>query len=396
MKIKILDIFAKSFFNKFKYSVIAAGRQTGKTYSAVVWLVTELLKKQNSRGLWVDTTQNNLDKYVDRYFSTIYNQIWKFCDYSKLSKTIKLPNHSYIDLRSAERPENIEGFGYDYVVLNEAGIILKNENLFYKTIQPMTKNALVRLVGTPKGKNLFFKLFHTNDKNFKSFRFTCFDSKFWNKEDLLQIQKQVPELVWRQEYLAEFVDNSSTVFLNFEKCVEDYKIPVDIQKNQRYFMGVDLAKFTDYTVITVLDETGKLIDWQRFNQIDYTYQKTKIIEIQKKYNADVLIDSTGVGAAVFDDLKRVLGNKINGFNFTNVSKKELIENLIYAFEQKKIKIPKIPELINELEIFEYKINKSGLVSYAAPDGFNDDCVISLALAYQLIYNQPPKLMIDFF
>jgi hypothetical protein len=36
-------------------------------------------------------------------------------------------NGSVIDFGSAERPENLEGFSYDFVVLNEAGIILKKE-----------------------------------------------------------------------------------------------------------------------------------------------------------------------------------------------------------------------------------------------------------------------------
>ena len=38
------------------------------------------------------------------------------------------------DFRSVDRPENIEGFGYDKAFLNEAGIILRDEYLWYNAI----------------------------------------------------------------------------------------------------------------------------------------------------------------------------------------------------------------------------------------------------------------------
>jgi len=37
-------------------------------------------------------------------------------------------------------------------------------------------------------------------------------------------------------------------------------------------------------------------------------------------------------------------------------------------------------MIRELENYEYEISETGVVKYSAPDGFHDDCVVSLALA----------------
>ena len=75
---------------------------------------------------------------------------------------------SVLDLRSADRPENLEGFGYHLIIINEAGIVLKNRNLWQESILPMTLDykAEVIIGGTPKGKktkntekHLFFELF---------------------------------------------------------------------------------------------------------------------------------------------------------------------------------------------------------------------------------------------
>ena len=79
----------------------------------------------------------------------------------------------YCDFRSADRPENIEGFGYRHIIINEAGIILKNRNLWLESILPMTidYDANVIIGGTPKGKkvknnepHLFYELYQFKEK----------------------------------------------------------------------------------------------------------------------------------------------------------------------------------------------------------------------------------------
>jgi len=180
----------------------------------------------------------------------------------------------------------------------------------------MTKKAKVKFIGTPKGKNLFHKLHHQNEPDFAHYTFSAYDSPFWTKEALDKIKTQIPSIVFSQEFLAEFAEDQSSVFKNIDNCVEDYQLPLQTE-DSRFYMGVDLAKFTDFTVITVLNDKGKLVYHDRFNQLDYTFQKTKILEIAQKYNAYVMIDATGVGVAIFDDLKRQLYDKLQGFQFTS-------------------------------------------------------------------------------
>ena len=71
---------------------------------------------------------------------------------------------------------------------------------------------------------------------------------------------------------------------------------------------------------------------------------------------------------------------VEGYKFTNATKKDLIENLSIMIENRQITIPPIPELINELKLYGYKTTSSGNVQYGAPEGYHDDCVIALALA----------------
>ena len=143
-------------------------------------------------------------------------------------------------------------------------------------------------------------------------------------------------------------------------------------------MGVDLAKYIDFTVITVLNEQNQLVYFDRFQQLDWVFQKKMIKQVADIYKANVVLDSTGLGDPIFDDLSRT-GMNVLSYKITIQSKKELIENLSLMIQQQKITFPDIPELINELKIFGYKQLERGF-QYSAPEGYHDDCVISLALA----------------
>lgn len=393
VNIKTPKFLREALYNDYKYSIIVAGRRTGKTFNAVQWLVEELLSNADMAGLWVDTVQVNLDSYVKRYFQPLLKSVWHLCYYNERKGFLELPNKSYIDFRSSQKPEYLEGFGYQRGVINEAGIVLKKSELWHNSIYPMTKGEGTRfkIIGTPKGKNLFHKLHaqgsDESNPEYKSFHFSAYDSPFWNKEELDRVKNLVPLQVWQQEYLAQFVDGGGSVFRNLDR-IQSNTWQEQPTANVDYILGIDLAKHTDFTVITVMElSTGKVVNIDRFNQLDWSTQKARIVSMWTKWNkGTVIVDSTGVGEPVYDDLRNA-GIPIHPYKFTNPSKKLLIQNLMVAIENGSITIPNTYDtLVNELELFEVQITRSGVTTYNAPDGMHDDCVISLALCTHLVQN----------
>jgi hypothetical protein len=348
-------------------------------------MVEELLYNPGKKGIHVDTSQSNIGKYVDRYYRPILGSLWEYCRHDKQRHILQLPNKSYIDFGSAERPEIMEGFEYDYALLNEAGIILKKPQLWDNTLRPMFKgkNTKVRIIGTPKGKNKFHELAHM----YENYHFPSSASPFWEESELEDIKSKVPQRVWEQEYLAQFLDDGGSVFRGIYKCVVSKPLLNSAEQGQKYVMGVDLAKHQDFTVIMIADtETNTVRYIDRFNQLDWPFQKRKIYEAWKRFQSPLVkIDSTGVGDAIFDDLYSS-GMNVEPFKFSNATKKELVENLIVAIENKEIFFPEIPELISELELYEIDISRTGNVRYNAPEGFHDDTVIALALVNDLLRN----------
>ena len=80
--------------------------------------------------------------------------------------------------------------------------------------------------------------------------------------------------------------------------------------------------------------------------------------------------------------------------FTQTTKTDLIQRLIVAIEQKRVTWPMgWTVLTDELRRYEYAYTDARRLSYNAPAGYHDDCVIALALANALRRDYaPPALM----
>jgi hypothetical protein len=336
--------------------------------------------------LWVDTINTNIDRYVERYFypvlSRIPSQYWTWRQQKKELEFFG----SRLDFRGADQPERIEGFGYNLIVLNEAGIILKDEYLWENAIRPMSLdfNPDILIGGTPKGKNLFWRLATKAQdrqdplyRDWQHFHYTSYDNPFIDKADIDALAADLPEAVRKQEIYAEFLDDATGVFRYVDRIIGSQPSPPI--PGRAYCAGLDLAKHVDFTVLTIFDDAGNQVYWNRFNKLDWPYQKRLITDVIRQYKARLLMDSTGIGDPIFDDL-RAAGLDCDGYKFTHDSKKKLVESLMLAIEQQQIKLLNEPIQTNELKVFEYTLSPSGVISYSAPEGMHDDAVMALALA----------------
>jgi hypothetical protein len=103
-----------------------------------------------------------------------------------------------------------------------------------------------------------------------------------------------------------------------------------------------------------------------------------------------LVDSTGAGEPIFESLSSA-GCRVEGYGFTQASKAALVNGLSLMLEQRQIVLPRpelCPELIDEVEAFEFSVTDSGTVRTGSPSGMHDDTVIALALAAWQV--QPSK------
>lgn len=210
-----IEVFFKS---TAKFLIVPKGRRLGITRGAAHAFI-EYMIDEHTPLLWVDTINGNIDRYFDRYFLPILKQIpqknWTF---NRQKRELKLYD-SILDMRSADNPESIEGFGYKKIFLNEAGIILKNSYLYSKAILPMLldfPDSQLIAAGVPKGKftkdgnkHKFFELYENcleGKEGYELKQFTSYDNPLLEKEEIDQLAMSMTNQEYDQEILGQFVD----------------------------------------------------------------------------------------------------------------------------------------------------------------------------------------------
>jgi hypothetical protein len=201
--------------------------------------------------------------------------------------------------------------------------------------------------------------------------------------EMTAIESETPSLYFKQEYLAEFLENEGSVF---RRIIENATLIESEQKpfsNHRYVFGVDWAMQNDFTVIAVMDSnTHELVALDRFNGVNWSLQRGRILALSEKWRPKVIYaESNSIGSPNIEALQAE-GLPVRPFETTAASKPPLIESLVLAFERDEIKILDHDVLKGELMAYERNVTSTGRSQYSAPVGMHDDCVIALALAWR--------------
>lgn len=273
---------------------------------------------------------------------------------------------------TGERLDAMRGTKYHLVIIDEASYIPNLEDGWNNSIRPTLTDYKGKAIflSTPRGKNYFYSLFmRGGEPNWQSFKFSTYDNPHIDPTEIDAAAAQLPSVVFKQEYMADPMENAANPFGSefINACTKE-------TKGVAAYYGIDLAKSVDWSVIIGMDKQGNVVHFERF-QKDWMQTKETILRLPK--NLPIVIDSTGVGDAIVEDLQKKF-NQMHGFKFTATSKQQLLEGLSSAIQTKAISYPEGP-IKQELEVFEYTFTPTG-VRYSAPQGFHDDCVIALALA----------------
>lgn len=389
---------------------LICGRGWGKTAFLGYLLVKFLEAHPNSSVLWVAPFTSTCMSLVDDFFNGINeetgqrfieqedahgNKVWEFSG-TKSGPMLRWWNGATVSFRSAENPESIVSKGYHRVIVDEAALIA-NEMVFKQRILGVArkKDAKVFLISTPRGKNWIYPLFlkgqDPSESNYLSIHQPYSRNPYFSKT-LETLIHDLPEYLYRQEYLAEFIEDGQSVFRGIERCIvgpevsfpsaqQEWHPDIEGISNRRFVVGLDLAKSIDFTVLYGMDiDSGECVYYRRFNRCDYKEVLRIAAEACKRLNdATLVYDSTGVGAGLGDFIDEY-GISSHAFTFTNESKNELINKLILAIEHGKIKIPSISTILKELRGYSFEVTKTGKITFNAPAGSHDDCVIALALS----------------
>jgi len=337
---------------------------------------------QAKKVIWTGADKSGF-KFLDHFPKEIVKSI------NQSDMIIELINGSILQMVGADNIDRIVGTNPIGVVFSEYSLMKQDVWNFISPILRENEGWAIFIM-TPRGTNHAWDLMETikNDKKWFVQTLTVEDTKALSREDLEEARNEMPQDLFKQEYYCVFIDNGLGFFRRVDENTykwEEYQ-PKELAM---YQLGVDLAKYNDFTVISPFNLNDFHLQKQdSFNQMDYNLQKARIENAYLRYNRGrIVIDSTGVGEPVFDDLNS-RGMNIEPFRFNRTSRTDLLVNLQILLEQDKIKIPNDEVLLHELKSMTYELSDTGRTIIKVPDGKHDDRVMSLALAVWQIPTQP--------
>jgi len=362
---------------------VGAGTKTGKTIMAI----QEQLEYQ-ARGMrcaWVGPYLKRARMVFRQIEQTLQPAITAgVVTVNKQDGRIQWGTGGSMELYSGDNPEAIYGEGFDLVTMDEG--TRHPESAWWAARSTLTarKGKLRVLFNTDRQRKHwcireFLRARGGKEPSYGWMTLATADSPYVAPDNIEQARRTLPDRVFRALYLAEIQDDGAGVFRGIGGCVAgSLREP---EQGRRYVLGVDLARKRDWTVAVVLDVQARhVVAFERHFGLPWREQRRRIAELARKYgNARCVVDATGVGDPNVEELvaERV---RVEPFVFSSASKAPLIDSLIVAIEQRGITFPDIPELVHELENYEYQVLPSGKLGYEAPDGEHDDCVAALALA----------------
>lgn len=367
-----------------RFRVVAAGRRFGKT--------------KMSRGIAVERGFQNPGEYI-WYVAPSHGDAFELGFEAMLESipdaliedtmrsvppSITLTNGTKYSFRSADG--KLRGRGLDLIVVDEAGEI--PNRAWKEDLRPSLSDTGgdAVFIGTPKGRNWFFESFQRgSDGTFDewaSFQHSTYDNPHIPDSEIEAARAELPERVFKQEYLAIFLEDEGAVFGNVDdRNTRPYAID-DVRGQSPYSIGVDLARADNYTVAVAVDQDGMVVDFGRWRGGSWAKMGRKLKTFFRDNTpATARMDATRDNKIIEDLQAEVPEVTIEPVTFNASNKADLIENLAARLETEDIVFSgDLTTLTAELTAFEYDTTDAGNIRYGAPDGYNDDCVDALALA----------------
>lgn len=300
----------------YKRIVIAAGRQSGKTYLALLICLIELISGEDRRVFWVSKTNGQAREALIT-LQGILNDKGIPDDFYKVRTApdtyVEFANGGRFDLKSAERPDNIRGpAGINGLVLDEAAFASEE---IWTTLRPVlgTAKGWALLISSPnKMDDWFHEEFKkgregTPDYNpdYASFHMTTYDNP-WYPDSLIEMDKRSMSVSdFSREFLAEFVSGKDSkldeshiqaaivrdkeIFAVHEDGEPNWRIPeVSIDDLDRYIgcdIGIKKSDNSDWSCLVHLGihrESGRvyILNVHRFKAELYE----RIDVINQKYH----------------------------------------------------------------------------------------------------------------
>jgi hypothetical protein len=367
--------------SRARYRVVACGRRFGKTEVGKRAIIK---RAQAGKRCWWLSPTYPMASQVWRDLKLACRDLPKL-QISETERRLDFKNGGMIAIRSTHYPDYLRGAGLDFAVLDEAAFM--DSSVWPEIVRPMLleQRGKALFLSSPNGLNWFWEIYQFGlskpYSTWRSFHFTSYENPLISPAELDEIRRTTPERIFREEYLAEFIDDAGQVFRGIREAAT---APMGAQPipGRQYYAGLDWGREPDYTAIVIIDaDSRQMVAIDRFNQISWSLQRGRLQTMVERWQpAAVWAEENSIGTVNIEALQNE-GLPVRPFKTTAQSKAPLIEGLALTIERGELALLPDETLLGELASYRMERLPGGGYRYSAPSGGHDDCVIAAALAW---------------
>lgn len=357
---------------------IRAGRQVGKSEVISEKALRFALSHPKTITLVVAATQRQSSLLFEKVRGRADSEGVVYPEKPTLTRLV-LPNGSKIYcLPTGRTGYGIRGYTVDLLIADEAAFIGEE---VWTAITPMLATTAGKLImiSTPFGKGgYFYDSF--SDPDFLHVHVSSEKCKRIPKSFLAKKKKSMTKEAYKQEYLAEFVDEwhqfFSTELLKKQATFIEWSLK-EATPQSRFYLGVDIARYGgDENAFVVCELIGKrlkivkCITTERVSTVDTI---GRVQHLDKLFGfKKIFLDDGGVGGGVTDVLVERLGRKVVGLNnssrrFQNageelkkgILKEDLYSNALMLLEIGHLELIAEPMLLKSMKSITYEYKENG-------------------------------------
>ena len=298
-----------------RFCVLVTHRQLGKTVCAVNHLIKMALqnKRPSPRYFYVAPFLKQAKLIAWDYLKR-YTRVLPHVRVLEAELCVVLPNGAHIWVCGADNPDALRGTYSDGVVLDEYAQI--KPNVFSEIVRPMllSREGWVVFMGTPKGQNSFFDLFNRAQRAAQQEPQTWWVGTYRAGEsgviaptELKRLEKETPEVIFRQEYLCDFTASADDILIPIDSVQRACQRVVSIEEFRfaPKIMGVDPARFGADRSVICYRQGVKAYAPLAFKGIDNMTFAARIAQEIERFHPDAVFVDAGCGGGVIDRLRQL-------------------------------------------------------------------------------------------
>ncbi len=377
------------------------GRQIGKSTTLAAKALWNAFVKPQQDILLVSKTQRQSRVIFQIIYRFIVSNTFLQKHTDKLNLTeIRFDNQSVIRcLPAGKAGETIRGFAATHIIYDEAAFI---PDEVFTAVSPSMSVRGVQVIysSTPNGKRGFFytMFLEESQKSGKArktsiYRVKSTESPITNQEHLKQLRQIMTTGAFQQEFETEFLDEVGMFFsysLIYASTKDyEYKLPIRVENDERYYLGIDVAySGSDDTGLVLVKEYDvdkkRQVVWadtrSKLKIVDLVGQVTELVRTTPIHK--VYVDKTGVGAGVYELLRESVGGIVVGVESNEANRNRMYGAVKLYLEQKRLTLCLDDnKMLQQFSSYVSKYDVNGKLRITKDATMHDDLTDALALTF---------------